>query len=49
MPKLSVPLRVLIFAVLVAIAIPLGLWLIVQLYEWSCATWVTCQPMGKYS
>ena len=45
--KLSVPVRVLLFAMLVAIMIPLLLWLIVQFYEWSCATWLTCQPMGK--
>ena len=47
--KLPVPVRVLFFAVLVAITIPLTLWLIVQFYEWSCATWITCQPMGRSS
>lgn len=45
--KLSVPVRVLIFAMLIAVTIPLLLWLLIQFYEWSCATWVTCQPMGK--
>ncbi len=45
--KLSVPVRVLLFAMLVAITIPLLLWLLIQFYEWSCATWLTCQPMGK--
>ncbi len=45
--KLPVPLRVLFFAMLVAIAVPLLLWLIVQFYEWNCATWITCEPMGK--
>ena len=45
--KLSVPVRILLFAMLVAIAIPLLLWLIVQLYVWSCATWITCEPMGS--
>lgn len=45
--KIPVPLRVLFFAMLVAVTIPLILWLIVQFYEWSCATWITCQPMGK--
>lgn len=44
--KLPVPLRVLFFAMLVAVTIPLILWLIVQFYEWSCVTWITCQPMG---
>ncbi len=44
--KLPVPLRVLFFAMLVALTIPLILWLIVQFYEWSCATWSTCEPMG---
>ncbi|MEC9005658.1 MAG: hypothetical protein VX564_01865 [Nitrospirota bacterium] len=47
MNRLSIPVRVLFFAMLIALAIPLILWLIVQFYEWSCATWVTCQPMGK--
>ena len=45
--RLPVPLRVLFFAMLVAVTIPLILWLIVQFYEWSCATWITCEPMGK--
>ncbi len=45
--KLPVPVRVLLFAMLVAVAIPLLLWLIVQFYVWSCETWITCQPMGK--
>ena len=47
--KLSVPVRALLFAMFVAVAIPLTLWLIVQFYEWSCATWVTCEPMGRPS
>lgn len=49
MKKLSVPIRALLFAMAVAVVIPLGLWLIVQFYEWSCATIVTCEPMGKPS
>ena len=44
--KLPVPVRVLFFAMLVAITIPLLLWLIVQFYVWSCATWITCEPLG---
>ena len=44
--KLPVPVRVLLFAMLVAITIPLLLWLIVQFYVWSCATWITCEPLG---
>lgn len=47
MTKPSIPVRVLLFATFVAVALPLGLWLIVQFYEWSCATWITCEPMGK--
>ena len=47
MNKLSIPVRVLLFAMLIALAIPLVLWLIVQFYEWSCATLVTCESMGK--
>ncbi len=49
MKKLSVPMRALIFAMSVAVVIPLGLWLIVQFYEWSCATLVTCEPMARPS
>lgn len=45
--KPSVPVRVLLFATFVAVALPLGLWLIVQFYEWGCTTWITCEPMGK--
>ncbi len=45
--KLSIPTRVLLFAMFVALSIPLALWLVVQFYEWSCATWVTCEPMGR--
>ena len=44
--KLPVPVRVLLFAMLVAITIPLLLWLLIQFYEWSCASLVTCEPMG---
>ncbi len=47
MKRLSVPVRLLLFAMLVSLMIPLFLWLIIQGYEWSCATWITCQPMGK--
>ncbi|MEC4681238.1 MAG: hypothetical protein VST67_11155 [Nitrospirota bacterium] len=47
MPKLSIPTKVLLFAMFVAIVIPLALWLIVQFYEWTCATLVTCDPMLK--
>ena len=49
MIKLSVPMRALFFAMSVAVVVPLGLWLIVQFYEWSCATLVTCEPMVKPS
>lgn len=49
MKKLSIPMRALFFAMSVAVVIPLGLWLIVQFYEWSCTTLFTCEPMAKPS
>jgi len=40
-------MRALLFAMSVAVVIPLGLWLIVQFYEWSCVNLVTCEPMER--
>lgn len=46
MKPLSVPMRVLLFAVGVAAAIPLCLWLIVRGYAWLCGTWLVCGGKG---
>ena len=42
MSRLSIPMRVLLFVMGVAVTIPLCLWLIVQGYEWLCGAGIVC-------
>ena len=43
MIKISVPMRALLLALLVAVLVPLTLWLVVQAYDWTCTHWVSCE------